>query len=899
MYVGNFSKFNKYGMTASLVAISIAISVPTAAQDNAGGDEIIVTGIRQSLQSAIVKKRDADVVIDAIIAEDIGQFTDENITDSIQRIPGVQVERDEAGTDGDRISIRGLGPQFVNTTVNGRSLLSSGTEGLGNLRAVNIGAFPSEVVNGVTVEKSTAAARPESGLGGSVDIQTLRPLESKALQRKKRFANATIRGQLSGTNEDEGYLLSGSAGVRDESATKAAYIAVAVGNTQRRIEQVNQRLFDRNLALSTGAQSVLVPQALTLSPTDQDIDRIAISAGAQTYVSPRTLLTFDATYTQIDNQSDRNNLQFLFPRAYGGPTPSDNVVVDNSGVLQIFDLSDQRRSPLIRSNELAFDNKTENLILGANLEWKGDKSRHEFDLYHSTIDYSQDIRQAIFQIANWDADGAIYQSAGLDVPIILNAEARVLDPTGLSTVFGSAREVFLDGEKTGLRYDSEYEINRDIITTIELGAEYSISSLDSVRTNNKRFNLQPGNASADVASASLTGLNTMGFLDDIEGFTLNSWFNTSLDLAAPFLAEGFLTETGADDLGIEAPSSFGVDEDIFSVYGQANFESEGRVNVSGNFGLRLVNTETNTNGFAIGDGITGDPQEVEFEGSDWTVLPSFNSRFQFSDNFIARLSVGRTLTRANQADLSPRVQVSPQEVDSNSPDFGIRTVQAGNPVLKPITAINYDATFEWYPLNDGAFVLSLFHKDVSDFIIEEARLDTLQGFGDETFRIISPINFSDGKATGFELGVIQDLFFLPGSLSNLGVQANYTYVDSSFDRDVGDAGFGFPGASQDNYNIGAYYEGKRLTVRAAYTYRGDYFRSLAGTGAQNANARFTEGFGQLDLSGAFRINKSLLLQMSALNVTGETRRDFIGSETTFLDYFDRGRTLTARLRASF
>jgi outer membrane receptor protein involved in Fe transport len=107
---------------------------------------------------------------------------------------------------------------------------------------------------------------------------------------------------------------------------------------------------------------------------------------------------------------------------------------------------------------------------------------------------------------------------------------------------------------------------------------------------------------------------------------------------------------------------------------------------------------------------------------------------------------------------------------------------------------------------------------------------------------------------------------------------------------VGDAGFGFPGSSKDNFNFIGFYEEELYSVRLAYTYRGSFFRSLAGTGSQATTARFSGAQEKLNVNVNIKPMKGLSIKLSANNITGEKRRDFIGNETTFLDYFDRGRT---------
>jgi len=254
-----------------------------------------------------------------------------------------------------------------------------------------------------------------------------------------------------------------------------------------------------------------------------------------------------------------------------------------------------------------------------------------------------------------------------------------------------------------------------------------------------------------------------------------------------------------------------------------------------------------------------------------------------------RFAAARTMTRPEFEEQAPIINVIslPDPVEGTN---GRATL--GNVALKPILSTNFDLTFEWYNKQGGSVVFSLFYKDVSGFIVRESVEDaTLPGF-DGLFNVTQPINYTDGTINGAEIA-----FYQPFA-NGFGIQANYTYIDSKFDKDVGDAGHGFPGASKDNFNFGAFYENPRFSARVAYVYRGDFFRALAGTGAQTADAIFTQAQHRLDLNLRVRFLKRMTLSFNVINLTNETGRDYIGSQSTFLNLFERGRkySLTATYR---
>jgi TonB-dependent receptor len=232
------------------LSLTIAISMPllapvtVLAQDADTGalEEVVVYGIRQSLDNAADIKRNSDSIVDAITAQDIGLFSDNNMGEALQRVPGVQLERSEG--EGFRISIRGLGPRFVRTTLNGRTALSSpGGEGGSDARGFSFNIIPSEVISGARVIKSTQAMDVEGGIGGVVDLQTTRPLDLAADQEMDFYVGGSLRGTLNDLedkNSTRGSLLLNSK-VNDNFGV---FFAAAIDRTDRVQESAESQDMD-------------------------------------------------------------------------------------------------------------------------------------------------------------------------------------------------------------------------------------------------------------------------------------------------------------------------------------------------------------------------------------------------------------------------------------------------------------------------------------------------------------------------------------------------------------------------------------------------------------------------------------------------------------------------------
>lgn len=860
----------------------------------------VVGSIRKTFEGSIGVKRLADTVVDAITSEDIGQFSDDSIAGAIQRIPGVQVERDESGTGGDRVSIRGLGPQFVNSSINGRRLLSAGTEAT-NLRQMNFNVFPANVLSGVQVAKGQTASRPESGLAGQVDLQTLKPLDIKQLDDKNSFSKVTLEGRYQDISSENGFRINAITGMRNNEDTLGAYVAVVYADEKNARDQITINSGNRNLRVDNdgdGVQDdtiagVLVPLAATLNPIEETPTRVAIATGVQYKPSDDLEVNWDLMFSSYNNDSRRQSAQIQTGATYGATVfdmsdPSNLALnIDENNVLQGVDYGLSFGGGPIRPNlrEMVFDNNTENLITGVNVDYAiSDKLKANFDVYMSSVNYDQDLRFATMR-KNVDKALYSYDATGM-LPSIDSGDIN--DLSGYSYFRSTVRQIEMEGENYGATAAFTYFIDdSSVISSIDFGAHYDTTKIDVQSGNIVQLN--NSDLAADILAAGLSGdLIGQDFLAD-DNFSPARWFAVDYDAVATL--DPLLNSTTLADTGVNPAASYDLTEDIFSLYGQANIATElFDLPLSGNIGVRAVYTDQEATGTEIIDGAA--PAPVTTGGDYWEYLPSLNLKLELQDDMALRLGMSKTLSRAEYEQLAPINNVTTPDDEG-----AIGSAKIGNPDLNPMTSINYDLTFEYYTQTDGAFILSGFYKDVSDFILSSTEQSVALPGEDGLYNVQTFVNYSDGSAEGFEVGFYQPFDQIIPALSGFGLSANYTYVDSKFETDVGDSGFGFPGSSRDNFNFIAFYDQDLYSARLAYTYRAEFFRQLAGTGAQTDTARFTEAQGLLSLNLMVRATEDLSFKFNVNNLTNEKRRDFIGHKTTFLGYFDSGRVVS--LSASY
>jgi TonB-dependent receptor len=859
-------------------------------------EEVVVTGVRSSIENSREAKRQAVTVIEAITAEDIGQFTDSSIAGALQRIPGVQIDVDNGGSSGDRVSIRGLGPKFVNSTVNGRRLLSSGDEARG-LRKMNFNVFPSNILSGVQVLKGQIASGPESGLAGQVDLQTLRPLNMQQLKDKNVFGLVSVTGELRDLTDSTNQTINALGAWKNDNDDFAAFVSIVDGDSSTSNDQISQRYTISDIRLNTDGipgedtviEGVTVPSQTNYTPNRSTAEKTAVSTGAQWNPTDSFEVVWDLTYSKYNNKSQRHQGQFL-PGGAFKDTIFDKgaVIIDGNNVLQYADFS---RAEVVgeinfRAQDFRYNNVTDNLISGVNFASNTERLKSSLDLFISKIDYEQDLRYPMF-LKRIDESSYSYDATS-GFPINTFGPELLL-PGNVEYVQSVVREIKLDGDNHGLSLAFEYDLDWKNFYSLDFGINYDKTKISALRSAIAYYLPSDLNANTanKIAAEAVTGkLFSEGFFEG-ENISPQSWLISDFGVVGKY--DPRVNNTGFDKLPLDPSASHHSEETITAFYGQLNLDSElNETPVSGNFGLRLVYTENTSKATALVTASDGSVSNSPIStGNEYTeLLPSVNLNFALKESLALRAGFAKTLSRPEYEEMAPIISAAISENTTN-PGHAV----AGNPDLKPMMALNYDLTLEKYMENEGSAVLSIFYKDVSDFILDQLTLGvTVPGQGDAIFNTTKPVNFSDGEVKGLEVSLYQPFDMLFPSLHGFGMSANYTYVDSSFDKDVGDSGLGFPGSSKDNINLMAFYENEIITVRMSYIWRSKFFSQLSAAGSETTQARFTGETENLSLNVNYRPVESISVAFNASNLTNDARQTYIGSETTFLSAFSVGRT---------
>jgi TonB-dependent receptor len=336
-------------------------------------------------------------------------------------------------------------------------------------------------------------------------------------------------------------------------------------------------------------------------------------------------------------------------------------------------------------------------------------------------------------------------------------------------------------------------------------------------------------------------------------------------------------------------------EETRAVYAQLDFEFAAGYPVDGNIGARWVETLLDTQGFRTTSG-SSTPTAIDQSVTYRDVLPSLNLRMHLSEDLKLRLAAAKQITRPSFGQLSPNFFVS----------FGTATGftgNAGNPDLRPLRSTSYDISLEWYFSKTSYTYLATFYKDVDGFIqnVTQLELVNLPDFNliNQEILVTRPQNGGKGKIKGGEVGLQTFFTALPAPFDGLGMQLNYTYVDSNAPGPVAGTSVPLQGLSKNSYNAIGYYEKGPIQARIAYTYRDDFVETTSGPGS-GALPIFAQPRDQVDASIGYKLGDHVTMTLDGVNLIQTKRSEghsYFGEEIRprFSNIFDRRFSLLVRL----
>lgn len=867
------------------------------AGDGDGSNEIIVAGFRDSLSAAIQEKRNSNNQVDVIVAEDIAKFPDTNLAESLQRVPGIAIQRD-AG-EGRTVVVRGLGGQFTRVRVNGMETIATSPDNNG--RGFDFNIFASELFNSIVVNKTAEAGLDEGSLGAVIDLNTGNPL---ALDPGITFvASAQVR--YNDLNDDAGPRLSGLLGWTNSDGTFGAsvsaayseYVTPQLGNNTVRWTQGAFRsvrgvpCFSGNTYVpSPGCNEVGLafhPRIPRYGLIEHNRERLGLTGAVQWAPSDNTKLSVDGLFATF--KETRNELwgEVLFRSNERSIDVVDYTIDANNNLI-----TGTFNNAWVRTESFRRQLDTEFYQISGKLEQRlGDRLNVTLLAGMSKSDADSPIESTIV-FDDRDFAGFTYDYTDMFSPVITFGGAGISSPAQFQLAELRDRPTTVTNEFETISGNVQWEAFDGI--TLEVGALYRKFSFATAQfqrdtTYCAAFACAPGQIGLQVTDA-ISEIFNLGNAGQPAG-TTTSWLIPSIEAAAD--AVGLYDRTAVLNQG----SDRSVTEEVKGGYAQVDWNTDIiGMKVTGNAGLRYVRTDQSSTGRVAGTVV-----EVARDYDDW--LPAVNVNAFITDDLVLRGAWSKVITRPGLGNLTPGGAID---------QFNFR-ITSGNPFLLPFRADAFDAALEWYFAPGAIASVAFFAKDIKSFPIASS-FDGTYADSQLPTSLLTPgtplhtaivgganpavpiefrtqVNGEGGNLKGVEFQLnLPFSVFAEGFLSRFGVLGNITLIDSDVDYSLlgpalalnsgGNPSGGTPETftrplfdlAKRSANATVYYEDAKFSARASIAYRDDYIDGVSGT------RNVFEGFGSsfnLDATIRYRINDAVELALEGTNLTDDYRQRWV------------------------
>jgi iron complex outermembrane receptor protein len=884
-------------------------------------DEVVITGYLKSLGDARNIKKDSVIQKDVIVAEDMAKFPELNLAESLQRLPGVQINR-EAG-EGRRISLRGLGPDFARVQLNGMEVLGnvdSAQDSRGQRsrdRAFDFNIFASELFSRVEVEKTFQAAQNEGGMAGTVGLFTGKPFDykpgSKGVVSLKLGTNEYTKDTQprvaalfsQNWNDTFGALFSVAYSKREttEQGHNTYNYSHPDAVTMKGLVAKGLDISHLSAAQQAKFQSgdLYFADGNRISSWDSKAERLGLTGAIQWKPADNMLLTLDVLHGEFTTHRDELHFatrplastgSVAFDTAAGGvwpaifqkPSTINNLAWDANNYVTMTDVtgttfgSEHRRS--LNENRFNQAALTGTWDLSDRLSIDGHFG-YEKSTYKTPYDDKLYMRAKGNLVANYGADGqsASFQYPGWDTT---NPANYAMDSFYYRS-FSNQSEL-----KEGV-LNLHYELTDAL--ALRAGVAYHKFSQGGIdlfyddNVNGTRSKTR-GTSVADITTV----------------FTNNSGSWLIGDYAKAFAKYKEYHRSGPNSDGTggalqDIENVYTTTEATVSEYVQMDWDSElfGK-RFRGNIGLRGYSTDTSSTGWIQGDSYAY-LGTTDVKGSYSGVLPAMNAVLELTPDVLMRFSATQNLNRPGMGSMAAKGTAF-----QNS-DSGEISASRGNPNLKPYKDTTLDLSVEYYFGRVGLLSASVFHKSITNFIGSQTLTNvpfsqtgvpfgTIPGATASTIvkEFDMPVNIGGTKKlTGVELAAQTQFSFLPAPFDKLGAVANYTYVD---------ADKALTGISKTSYNLTLYYETDRWGVRGSMSHRARWYTDRNDS-VMSASTRGFEGTTYVDAAAFLNITDKLQFTLDAVNLTNETDTQFWGQNRYLYNQNQSGTTYMAGLSYKF
>ncbi|KFZ38997.1 TonB-dependent receptor [Shewanella mangrovi] len=898
---------------ASAVLLALSSQVAFAAEDNAATKEqqaaddmevIQVVGIRSSLNKAVNLKRQNVQVVDAIVAEDIGKFPDNNVVEALQRVTGVQVT-DRASGEVNTVTIRGL--TDVTTTVNGREMFTAAG------RSLAVADIPAALLETVEVYKTRSASQLESGIAGQLDVRTQRPFNFEGAkfvmnargvyqdqaEKTDPIVSALVSNRWDSSIGELGALLNVSytrTNYRDQSATPGAFVPFRADNLERMFPD----RYDWTPGLEHGLDTtpgstihdsatgddveyLLSRDAIFQSDFTGKRERPAVNLSLQWAPNDTSEYLFEGFYNGYRNESF-NNLLFSFADWWGAPASTYPELYDGTNVIHSrglgapysFTSGDLTKSQtdtymfaLGGKWDLSADTTIKSELVYQTSEYKTEFLAMRTDTVLPYLDVNFNEKDGTLA---WDVlTGEGGESVALTDPSMWNT-AQMYDNGGKSK-----------GDALTYTFDADLYLDWGIFTKAKAGLRYDLRTAKDYTRGLDGYNQQ------NLADLDPSMLHTNSGFFDGEANIPSSWVTINghelwKNRDAYRELYGFYSDANAGQLDLE--QTFDIEQTTWSFYAQSDFETElfGK-RLDGQIGVRYTHAKADMTFFNV-DAAEGEENTSDATNSSSKFLPNLVMRYHLTDDLLARFAYTETLRRPNFDQLNSFVRYY-----DDVTNIGYGTGSGGNKDLKPVESKNYDFSLEYYFGKGSSVYGTYFYRDIQGFVYSSLRRVMHENDDGELYPYIvgMPDNSSNGVLKGIEIGGVYFLENVPSWLDGFGIQASGTFLDSSQDLPNYEADGSLNGyttrdifgVSDSSYSAVLIYEKEDFSTRLSYVWRDAFLNGYDSGSFANPRGVYRRPEKSLDFQFSYNVTDDLVVTFDATNITNEKFQQYYEDENVF------------------
>ncbi|PQZ81065.1 TonB-dependent receptor [Brevundimonas sp. MYb46] len=903
------------------LALAGGAQAQTASQDDQATqvDEIVVTGIRRSIEASISAKARNTSIVEVISAEDIGKLPDVSIAESLARLPGVTMQRLDGRSQ--QISIRGLGPDFTTALLNGREMVTTGDN-----RGVEFDQFPSELMSSVIVYKTPDAALTGQGLAGTVDMKTVRPLDygRRAIVANARYEWNDIGALNSGTTDNGSrYTLSYIDQFADDT------IGIALGYAHMTSPYQSERF--NAWGYPTHSDGNLLTGGVKPYVMSSELERDGYMGVLEWRPNDRFHSTIDAFYSEFKNTQVLRGIEF--PLAWGG----------SSGACP-GSLADCRPGPSLRPGYTVEDgmivagtwdnikgvvrndlNKRDSNItaLGWNTEFvANDDWSFNLDLNYSKVERNdiiletnagtgRNINGALDTLGfELTGDGVTRFTSQLDYsdPNLI----KITSPQGWGGDVipggqaGYMNTPSIEDEIKAVRFVTTRQLHQSPFSSIDFGVNYSEREKSFV--NDQYYLAVPGGGDLAIPTQFLMDPTDLGYLGISKVISYD---------ALGVINSGALAKVRNPNADVAA-GNWEVSEKVTTTFIRANIDHNlFGMPLTGNVGVQAVYTDQASTGFSASQLAPGVSQTLAVAGGvDYLeILPSANFIVEAGDDFFVRFAAARTLARPRMDDMraSRNYSYNPALAQSGDINRSPWSGGGGNPELRPFIADVADISIEKYFANRRGYVsLAAYYKNLESYVYNHNQVFDFTGYPigvgnpEPVLReglIGAPDNGDGGWIKGVEFAVSAPFEIIHPMLEGFGGQFSASWTDSEIQPDPTQAPTTLPGLSETVVNTTVYYEKYGFQARLSHRYRSDFLGEVAGFGnGRTLRSVAAESIIDAQIGYEFQSGPaeglSILAQVN--NLTDEPFKTFEnGDERRTIDFQKYGRTFLVGVNYRF